>query len=652
MEKIKSFDELKNRYRQNLALLAMRDISDKQVKEDIAKAGKKADNIDILICGGTGCTASESNEIADVLNKAIKKEGLESKVNVVLTGCFGFCEQGPVVLVMPDDTFYVKVAPVDVAEIMASHIKGGKKVDRLIYTEPLSNSKIDKQHDMPFYKKQKRIALQNCGLIDAEKTEEYLAVRGFQALGRALFELKEPQKIIDEMKASGLRGRGGAGFNTGMKWEFGLKNKSNEKFIVCNADEGDPGAFMDRAILEGDPCSVLEAMAIAGYAIGAQKGYIYVRAEYPLAIHRLEIALDHLRAFGLLGNNIMGSGFNFDIEIKYGAGAFVCGEETALIHSMEGQRGEPGNKPPFPAEKGMWGQPTVVNNVETLASVPKIILNGAAWYASIGTEKSAGTKVFALGGKINNTGLIEVPMGTTLREIVYEIGGGIKDNKKFKAVQTGGPSGGCITADNLDTPITYENLANIGSMMGSGGMIVMDEDNCMVDVAKFYLDFIIEESCGKCTPCRVGNRRLYEIVQSITEGKATPDAIDRLEELGDTIMKTSLCGLGQTSPNPVLSTIRFFRDEYEEHINGHKCRAKVCKKLLQYVINNKCIGCSLCSRQCPVDAISVTTTPVTATMANGKVPENKFVYHINQEKCIKCGVCKNSSCKFGAIDLN
>ncbi|MCL2520277.1 MAG: NADH-quinone oxidoreductase subunit NuoF [Spirochaetaceae bacterium] len=648
MEKIKNYDELKAKYRQNLTRLTLREVIDEQVKKDIEQAAKSTAKHDILVCAGTGCTASRSLEIITSLQDELKKQGIEG-VNVMPTGCFGFCEQGPIALVMPEDTFYVKVKPEDAAELVETHIKKGERVGKLIYHEPIGDTLIEKQHDMPFYKKQKRIALQNCGLIDPEDIDEYVAMRGFQALGKVLFELK-PAEVIDIMKKSGLRGRGGAGFPIGLKWEFAAKYQSSEKFVLCNADEGDPGAFMDRGILEGDPCSVLEAMTIAGYVIGANKGYIYIRAEYPLAIERLNIALKQLRTYGLLGDNILGSGFNFDVELKFGAGAFVCGEETALIHSIEGQRGEPTTKPPFPAEKGLWDQPTIINNVETLVNVPRILLNGPEWYAAVGTEESKGTKVFALAGMVNNVGLVEVPMGVTLREIVYEIGGGIKNHKKFKAVQTGGPSGGLITKENLDTPITYKNLSDIGSMMGSGGMIVLDETSCMVDVAKFYLEFTEEESCGKCTSCRVGTKRLHEMLIAISEGKAPADTLEKLEELSNTIVKTSLCGLGQTAPNPVLSSLRFFREEYLEHINDKKCRAGVCKSLLSYIVNDNCIGCTVCAKKCPAECISLTDRPVTAKLANGKVPEGKFIHIVNQAECTKCGICK-TACKFNAIDL-
>ena len=631
MERIKSFDDLKNRYNTLKALLALRD-ADEQVKIDVKSLKFTKE---ILVCAGTGCVSSESPKIVENLEKELKEKGFSDKIQVIKTGCFGFCEKGPIVLVHPDNVFYVEVKPEDAKEIVEEHIVKGNKIDRLLYEEPLVKKRVAKHSEMSFYKKQMRIALRNCGLINPENIEEYIATEGYQALGKCLTQLK-PEDVIEIIKKSGLRGRGGGGFPTGLKWEATRKNAADEKFIICNADEGDPGAFMDRSVLEGDPCSVIESMTIAGYAIGAHYGYIYIRAEYPLAIHRLEIALKQSRDAGVLGKNIMGTGFDFDIELKYGAGAFVCGEETALIKSIEGKRGEPITKPPFPAQSGLWSKPTCVNNVETFANVPPIINKGPEWYSSIGKDASKGTKVFALAGKINNVGLVEVPMGITLREIIYDIGGGIRGGKAFKAVQTGGPSGGCITKENLDTPITYENLTSIGSMMGSGGMIVMDEETCIVDIAKFYLEFTNDESCGKCTPCRVGNKRLYELLNQISDGSAPEDVIEKLEVLGNTIKKASLCGLGQTSPNPVLSTIKFFRDEYEEHIKNKKCRAGVCKKLMQYtIIPEKCVGCTLCAKNCPTQCIS------------GKVKE---VHKIDQEKCIKCGVCYQK-CKFGAVTL-
>lgn len=589
----------------------------------------------ILVCGGTGCTASLSDKIAKNLKDNLIDKGLENDVQVVLTGCFGFCEKGPIVKIMPDNTFYTEVKPEDAKEIIEEHIIKGRKVTRLLYTEPESGKHISDSKHMGFYKKQLRIALRNCGFIDPENIEEYIANEGYEALAKCLTEYT-PADVIDIVKKSGLRGRGGAGFPTGVKWEIASKNHADQKYIVCNADEGDPGAFMDRSILEGDPNSIIEAMAIGGYAIGATKGLVYIRAEYPLAIHRLQVAIKQAREYGLLGKNIFGTDFDFDIELRYGAGAFVCGEETALIHSMEGNRGEPTFKPPFPAQSGYLQKPTNVNNVETFANVPVIILKGADWFSSIGTEKSKGTKVFALAGQINNVGLIEVPMGTTLREIIYEIGGGIKNNKKFKAVQTGGPSGGCLTEKHLDVPIDYDSLMAAGSMMGSGGMVVMDETNCMVSIAKFYLDFIVEESCGKCTPCRIGNKRLYEILDKITKGKGTMEDLDNLRNLSKVIKDTALCGLGQTSPNPVLSTMDNFWDEYVEHVQEHKCRAGVCKALMRYEINpNVCVGCTACARNCPVNAIK---------------GERKSPHQINQEVCIKCGTCIEK-CKFDAISI-
>ncbi|MDR1848292.1 MAG: 4Fe-4S binding protein [Bacteroidales bacterium] len=588
----------------------------------------------LLVCGGTGCSASQSAKIVENLQLELKRQGQED-VQVILTGCFGFCEKGPIVKVMPDNTFYTEVKPEDAGEIVAEHVIKGRKVTRLLYTDPENKEHISDSKHMGFYKKQLRIALRNCGFIDPENIDEYVANDGYAAVAKVLTEMSAEQ-VIEEIKLSGLRGRGGGGFPTGLKWEIASKNHADQKYVVCNADEGDPGAFMDRSILEGDPHSVIEAMTINGFAIGATKGLIYIRAEYPLAIHRLQIAIGQAREYGLLGKNIFGSGFDFDIELRYGAGAFVCGEETALIHSMEGLRGEPTFKPPFPAQSGYLGKPTNVNNVETYANIPIIILKGANWFNKIGTEKSKGTKVFALAGQINNVGLIEVPMGITLREVIYEIGGGIKNGRAFKAVQTGGPSGGCLTEKHLDTPIDYDNLIAAGSMMGSGGMVVMDDTSCMVSIAKFYLEFTVEESCGKCTPCRVGNKRLHEILEKITKGNGTMEDLDALRNLAAVIKDTALCGLGQTSPNPVLSTLDNFGDEYLEHVKDKKCRAGVCKSLMKYVIDPEaCVGCTACARNCPVNAIA---------------GEKKMPHVINTELCIKCGACIER-CKFNAISI-
>lgn len=587
----------------------------------------------VLVCGGTGCTSSGSQRIIDRLEKEIAANGLSEEVGVVKTGCFGLCALGPIMIVYPEGTFYSMVQEDDIPEIVAEHLLKGRVVTRLLYDETTKADEIIPLNETNFYKKQHRVALRNCGVINPENIEEYIGTGGYEALGIVLTE-KTPEDVIQILLDSGLRGRGGAGFPTGLKWKFAAQNDADQKYVCCNADEGDPGAFMDRSILEGDPHAVLEAMTIAGYAIGASQGYIYVRAEYPIAVKRLEIAIGQAREYGLLGENIFDSGFNFDIELRLGAGAFVCGEETALMTSIEGNRGEPRPRPPFPALKGLFQKPTILNNVETYANIPQIIVNGPEWFASMGTEKSKGTKVFALGGKINNTGLVEVPMGTTLREIVEEIGGGIPNGKKFKAAQTGGPSGGCIPAEHLDVPIDYDNLKEIGSMMGSGGLIVMDEDTCMVDIAKFFLEFTVDESCGKCTPCRIGTRRMLEILEKITKGQAEMEDLDKLEELCSHLQTSSLCALGQTAPNPVLSTLRYFRDEYIAHIVDKKCPAGVCKDLLHYRIDpDKCRGCTLCARICPADAII------------GRVKE---VHMINPEKCVKCGACMEK-CRFGAI---
>lgn len=589
----------------------------------------------ILVCGGTGCHASQSEQIKNNLAQLVVEKGLAEDVQVVITGCFGFCEKGPIVKMLPDNTFYTQVKPEDCREIIEEHIVKGRKVDRLLYLDPETKEHVADSKHMGFYKKQLRIALRNCGFINPENIDEYFARDGYAALASVL-EQNNPLATIETIKKSGLRGRGGGGFPTGLKWEIASKNDADQKYVVCNADEGDPGAFMDRSILEGDPHTVLEAMTINGYAINATKGLIYIRAEYPLAINRLLTAIGQAREYGLLGKDILGSGFDFDVELRYGAGAFVCGEETALIHSMEGNRGEPTFKPPFPAESGYNNKPTNVNNVETYANIPIIINKGADWFGKIGTPKSKGTKVFALAGQINNVGLIEVPMGITLREIIYEIGGGIKGGREFKAVQTGGPSGGCLTKKHLDTPIDYDNLIAAGSMMGSGGMVVMDDTSCMVAIAKFYLEFTVEESCGKCTPCRVGNKRLYEILEKITKGNGTMEDLDTLRNLGRVIKDTALCGLGQTSPNPVISTIENFYDEYVEHIKDKKCRAGVCKSLMQYIIDPvQCVGCTACARNCPVNAIQ---------------GEKKMPHFIDTELCIKCGACIEK-CKFNAISI-
>jgi len=591
----------------------------------------------VLVCGGTGCTSSGSELIIEQFNKSLEDNNLTEEVKVVKTGCFGLCALGPVVVVYPEGAFYSMVKQEDVKEIVEEHLLKGRIVKRLLYSETIHEDEntIKSLNEVDFYKKQKRIALRNCGVINPEDIKEAIAANAYAALGKALTEMTR-EEVIDTIKKSGLRGRGGAGFSTGLKWEFTYKAEGDQKFVCCNADEGDPGAFMDRSILEGDPHSVIEAMAIAAYAVGADKGFIYVRAEYPIAVKRLQIAIEQAKELGLLGENIFDTGFNFDLEIRLGAGAFVCGEETALMNSIEGKRGEPRPRPPFPAIKGLFAKPTLLNNVETYANIPVIINEGAEWFSSIGTEKSKGTKVFALGGKIKNTGLVEIPMGTTLREIVEEIGGGIPNGKKFKAAQTGGPSGGCIPNSLIDIPIDYDSLMSIGSMMGSGGLIVMDEDNCMVDIAKFFLEFTVDESCGKCAPCRIGTKRLYEILDKITKGKGTMLDLENLESLCNSIKSSALCGLGQTAPNPILSTLHYFKDEYIAHVVDKKCPAGVCKALLSYVIiADRCKGCSLCSKKCPVGAIS---------------GEIKKPYVIDKDKCIKCGVCKDT-CKFNAIEV-
>jgi NADH:ubiquinone oxidoreductase subunit F (NADH-binding)/(2Fe-2S) ferredoxin len=588
-------------------------------------------NRHVLICAGTGCTSMDSANVRKTLAKELETAGMGSEVLVSQTGCFGFCNLGPIMMVYPEGTFYIQVKASDVSEIIETHFKGGKPVERLLYDGPEAK-RIEEMGEIEFFKHQQRVVLSNCGKIDPEKIDEYIAENGYLALAQCLEKTQE--EVIDIVKKSGLRGRGGGGFPAGLKWEFANKSKSDVKYVVCNADEGDPGAFMDRSILEGDPHAVLEAMAIAGYAIGANQGYIYIRAEYPIAVQRLNIAIKQAREYGLLGDDIFGKGFSFDISLRLGAGAFVCGEETSLLQSIEGKRGEPNPRPPFPAVKGLWARPTLINNVETYANIPRIILRGAEWFAGMGTEKSKGTKVFALAGKINNIGLIEIPMGTTLRTIIYDIGGGIPNGKAFKAIQSGGPSGGCLPADYLDAPVDYDNLVALGSMMGSGGLIVMDEDNCMVDIARFYMEFIQDESCGKCPPCRIGTKRMLEILTRITEGKGVPEDLENLQTLAQNIKNTAQCALGQTAPNPVLSTMKHFEDEYRAHIYDKKCPAGVCQALLSYVIDeDKCKGCSLCSRKCPASAIS---------------GELKHPYKIDQSLCVKCGVCMGT-CKFGAI---
>lgn len=636
---MKSLEQLHEICERMRKVVQLREENAKEILEKAAmcESGKDADGntyrTHVLVCGGTGCTSSGSARIRERLEKEIEANRLSDEVCVVKTGCFGLCALGPIMIVYPEGTFYSMVQEEDIPEIVTEHLLKGNVVKHLLYEETVKADKIIPLNETNFYKKQHRVALRNCGVINPEKIDEYIGTGGYEALGIVLTE-KKPEDVIQILLDSGLRGRGGAGFPTGLKWKFAAGNDADQKYVCCNADEGDPGAFMDRSILEGDPHAVLEAMAIAGYAIGASQGYIYVRAEYPIAVQRLEIAIEQAREYGLLGKNIFDSGFDFDIELRLGAGAFVCGEETALMTSIEGNRGEPRPRPPFPALKGLFQKPTILNNVETYANIPQIIVNGPEWFASMGTEKSKGTKVFALGGKIHNTGLVEIPMGTTLREIVEEIGGGVPNGKKFKAAQTGGPSGGCIPAEHLDIPIDYDNLLSIGSMMGSGGLIVMDEDTCMVDIAKFFLEFTVDESCGKCTPCRIGTRRMLEILEKITKGQATMEDLDKLEELCYHLQSNSLCALGQTAPNPVLSTLRYFRDEYIAHIVDKKCPAGVCKDLLQYKIDpDKCKGCTLCARTCPADAII------------GKVKE---VHMINPEKCLKCGACMEK-CRFGAI---
>ncbi|MCL1983037.1 MAG: NADH-quinone oxidoreductase subunit NuoF [Clostridiales bacterium] len=586
----------------------------------------------VLVCGGTGCTSSGSKAVIKRLEAEILAHGLSDEIQVVQTGCFGLCEMGPIMIVYPDASCYSKVKEEDIPEIVAEHLLKGRPVERLLYVETVDGGGIRSLNETNFYKKQCRVALRNCGVINPEVIDEYIAYDGYMALGKVLNEMT-PDGVIQCVTDSGLRGRGGAGFPTGLKWGFAKKNDADQKYVCCNADEGDPGAFMDRSVLEGDPHAVLEAMAIAGYAIGATQGYIYIRAEYPIAVKRLKIAIGQAREYGLLGNNILGTDFCFDLDLRLGAGAFVCGEETALMASIEGKRGEPRPRPPFPAEKGLLGKPTILNNVETYANIPQIILKGSDWFASMGTERSKGTKVFALGGKINNTGLVEVPMGTTLREIIEEIGGGIPNGKKFKAAQTGGPSGGCIPTEHIDTQIDYDNLVAIGSMMGSGGMIIMDEDNCMVDIAKFFLDFTVDESCGKCVPCRIGTKRMYEMLEKITSGRGELEDLDKLEKLCYHIQKNALCALGQTAPNPVLSTMRYFHDEYVAHVVDKRCPAGVCKALMSYFIGDLCIGCTACAKACPVDAIS------------GAV---KGKHKIDQTKCIKCGACMKA-CRFNAV---
>ncbi len=608
-------------------------IREQKRKELDLRVNIKADTREkhILVCRGTGCTSSKSPEIINNFRRILKEKDIQN-VRVIQTGCFGLCAKGPIVIIRPEDTFYAMVKPEDCEEIIEKHIQQGELVERLLCKD-IDNTVVNRLDELNFYKKQKRIALKNCGIIDPEQIDEYIAFDGYKALEQVLTSMT-PDEVIEEVSKSGLRGRGGAGFPTGKKWLFTRQAEGDQKYVVCNADEGDPGAFMDRSILEGDPHSVLEAMEIAGYSVGANKGYIYVRAEYPIAVQRLQVAINQARDYGLLGQNIFGTDFSFDVEIRLGAGAFVCGEETALLESIEGRRGQPRVKPPYPANVGLWGKPTLINNVETYANITRIILNGADWYASIGTEKSKGTKVFALGGNVNNIGLVEVPMGTTLREIVFDIGGGIPNGREFKAAQTGGPSGGCIPKEHLDTPIDYESLSNIGSMMGSGGLIVMDDSKCMVNIARFYLDFTVSESCGKCTPCRIGTKRMLEILDRMCEGKAEEDDLYKLEKLASNIKKSAICGLGQTAPNPVISTLKYFREEYEEHIKYKKCRSGQCKALANIEIDpSKCKGCGICKRNCPVNAIT---------------GEPRQVHKIDPDICIKCGTCVDK-CPFKAI---